>query len=141
MLMYYWRRIGAFVIDMSVISMITRILLPVLQPLFTLTGTNLGIDVIKLIAYLLFLILVAVAYNMLCYRFFKFTLGKLLLNIKVFNENGERASMKSYFIREWNKYFLIYATMGIYSLYQFITKVIKEKQTYHEKKSDTFTFM
>lgn len=141
MLKYYWRRIGAFVIDMSIISMFTRIILSFIYPIFQLTVSNLGIDFIKSIGYLLFLIFVAVLYNMICYRFFKFTLGKLLLSVKVLKENKERATMKQYFIREWNKFFLIYATVGIYVIYQFFAKVTKQKQTYHELVSETYTFM
>lgn len=141
MLTYYWRRIGAFIIDMSIISMLTRVFLIVLQPLFILTTTNFVIDLFKVVAYLLFLILVAVLYNMICYKFFNFTLGKLLLSIKVLDENKQRATMRNYFIREWNKYFYIYATMGIYVIYQFCVNVMKQRQTLHERKSNTHTFV
>ncbi len=142
-MMYFWRRIGAFVIDFSVISMILEILLSsnFIAPVFTLTLTNLLVDFSKLVLYLLLSILVAVGYNVVCYKFFKYPLGKLLMNIKVLDENGQRVTVKSYFNREWTKYFYIFATLGTYLPYQFFMKVVKEKQTLHEKKSDTFIFM
>lgn len=141
MLKYYWRRIGSFVIDMSVISMFISIIMQYCYPIFQLTLNDLGIDILKIMGYLIFLVLISVLYNMICYRFFKFTLGKLLLSVKVLNENKERCTMKQYFLREWNKYCLIYATLGLYVLYQFVAKVMKQKVTYHEKVSNTYTFI
>ncbi len=142
-MMYFWRRIGAFVIDFSIISMFLEIMLgsKFIAPLFSLTYTNLLVDFSKLVLYLLFSILLAVGYNVICYKFFKYPLGKLLMNIKVLDENGERVSVKCYSNREWTKYVYIFTTLGLYLPYQFLLKVVKEKQTLHEKKSDTHIFM
>ncbi len=140
-MMYFWRRIGAFLIDLSVISMILEILLRFIAPLFILTYTNILADIGKIILYLLFVILLAVGYNVVCYKFFKYPLGKLLMNIKVLDENEQRISVKTYFVREVNKYVYIFATLGLYLPYQFFAKVVKEKQTLHEKKSNTHIFM
>ncbi len=140
-MMYFWRRLGAFIIDFSIISMFLEILLRFIAPVFTLTYTNILVDLIIVVIYLLFSLSVAVGYNVLCYKFFKYPLGKLLMNIKVLDEHSHRVSTKSYFVREFYKYVYIYATLGLYLPYQFIFKVIKEKQTLHEKKSNTHVFM
>ncbi len=140
-MMYFWRRIGAFIIDFSVISMILEISLRFIAPIFIPTYTNILVDLSKAILYLLFSLSIAVVYNVFCYKFFKYPLGKLLLNIKVLDENSNRVSTKRYFVRELTKYTYIYATLSLYLPYQFFVKVIKEKQTLHEKKSETHIFM
>ncbi len=140
-MIYFWRRIGAFIIDLSIISMFSKIIFQFIAPVVTLTNSNIVIDFIKVIIYLLVVILISTGYNVGCYRFFKYPLGKLLMNIKVLDENGERVTNKKYFLREWNKYVYIYATMGLYIPVQFIINVVREKQCFHDKQSDTHIFM
>ncbi len=140
-MMYFWRRFGAFVIDFSVISMFLQIALRFIAPVFIPTYTNLLVDFSKALLYLLFSLSIAVGYNVFCYKYFKYPLGKLLLNIKVLDEDGNRVSTKTYFVRELTKFTYIYATLSLYLPYQFFTKVVKEKQTIHERKSNTHIFM
>ncbi len=82
-MMYFWRRIGAFVIDLSVISMFLEIIYRFIAPVVTLTYSNILVDFMKIVMYLRVGVIVSVGYNLVCYRFFKFPLGKLLMNIKV----------------------------------------------------------
>ncbi len=140
-MMYFWRRIGAFVIDLSVISMLLQIIYRIIAPVVALTYSNIVVDLMKVALYLLVCVLVSVGYNLVCYRFFKFPLGKLLMNIKVLDEAGERVTQKRILIRESNKYIYIYATLGLYLPYQFIMNVVKKKQTFHDKQGDTHIFM
>ncbi len=140
-MMYFWRRIGAFVIDLSVISMLLQIMYSFIAPIVALTYSNLLVDLMKVAFYLLVCVLVSVGYNLMCYRFFKFPLGKLLMNIKVLDESGERVTQKRILIREFNKYIYIYATLGLYVPFQFIMNVVKKKQTFHDRQGDTHIFM
>ncbi len=136
-----FRRIGAFVIDQSVISMFLRIILFFLAPAVTLKFDNVFIDLLRIYLFLFVCVAVSVTYNVVCYRFFKYPLGKLLLRVEVVDNKDNRLQVKKYLIRECYKYTYIYATFGIYILYQFLTKVIKHKQTYHDKQVNSYTFV
>ncbi len=140
-MIYYWRRIGASVIDLSIINMLSTIFFPLTSNIVTLTYSNIFVDLFKIFANLLIFIIIAVGYNVLCYRFFKYPLGKLLLNIKILGENEERVNVKQYFLREYNKYVLIYATFGLYIPYQFFVNVVKKKQTFHDKQGKTHVYI
>ncbi len=113
-MIYFWRRIGAFIIDLSVISMFLEIIAIAIAPIIALTYSNIVVDFFKVILYLLLCVVVAVGYNVVCYKYFKYPLGKLLLNIKILDEEANRVTVKRYFIRECNKYVYIYATLGLY---------------------------
>ncbi len=140
-MMYFWRRIGAFVIDFSIISMFLEIILRFIAPIFIPTYTNILVDLSKAVLYLIVSLSIAVGYNVICYKFFKYPLGKLLMNIKVLDEDSNRVSINRYLVRELSKFTYIYATLGLYLPYQFIFKVVKQKQTTHENKSNTHIFM
>lgn len=140
-LSYFWRRIGAYIIDLSVISMISRIILSFISPVFLLTGTNLMLDIFKFYLFLMAAVVIAVAYNVGCYHYFKFPLGKLLMSIKVYNHRGRRVSTRDYTIRELNKFTYTYATLGLYVPYQFFRYGIKKEQTFHERQSNTYIYM
>ncbi len=138
---YYWRRIGAYIIDLSIISMLIRIVLPIINPIIMPTLNNILIDFFKLFITLFVITLVATMYNVLCYKYFKFPLGKLLLGVQVLDENQQRIPVKKYFIREFNKFVFVYGTLGLYLPYQFIFNVIKRQQTFHDKQANTHIFM
>lgn len=137
---YYWRRIGAYVIDLSIISMFSQIIFYLIGSLFILTGTNLLLDVFKMFAFLITAVLIAVGYNVFCYNYFRFPLGKLMMGIKVLNHRGRRVSTKDYALREFNKFIYTYATLGLYVPYQFIKYVWPKKQTFHERQSNTHIY-
>ncbi len=139
--MYYWRRLGASVIDMSVISMFSRLILSLFLPILALSFENLAQDFFKILVYQLLCITIAVGYNLICYKYFKYPLGKLLLSIKVFDENQRRVPSDRYLTREIYKYVYIYATLGLYIPYQFLFNVCRRKQTFHDKKAQTHIFM
>lgn len=138
---YYLRRIGAYVIDLSVISMFIQVMLLFVGQFLVLTRNNILIDLFMYFLYLFILVFVSVGYNMVCYRYFKYPLGKMLMRIQILDEKQQRVSMKRYFIRECNKYVYMYATLFLYVPYQFFTKVVKDKQTFHDKQADTHIFM
>ncbi len=140
-MMYYWRRLGASVIDMSVISMFSQMILRLVLPLLALSFEHLAEDFFKILVYQLICITIAVGYNVICYKYFKYPLGKLLLSIKVLDEDQRRVSTDRYIIRELYKYVFIYATLGLYMPYQFFVYVCRHKQTLHERKADTHIFM
>lgn len=142
---YFWRRIGAFVIDFSISFMFYRIVASVLfillGNLFSISFENLTHDYIVSYLNLGILILVPFCYNVGCYHFFKFPLGKLLMNIKIYNHDQKRVVTGVYARRELLKFTYFYATLGLYAPYQFIRYVIKKKQTFHERQSNTYIFM
>ncbi len=132
-LSYLWRRIGSYVIDLSVISMFTQVVYFVIGDKLILTSTNLLIDIIIMYVYLLINVAVAVGYNYICYKYFKYPLGKLLLSIKVLDGKNKRVHTKSYVTRECYKYTFIYATLGLYIPYQFFMYVIRDKDVFHDR--------
>lgn len=140
-LSYFWRRIGAYIIDLSIISMISRIILSFISPIFLLTGTNLMLDIFKFYLFLMAAVIIAVGYNVGCYHYFKFPLGKLLMSIKVYNHRGRRVSTRDYAKREFNKFIYTYATLGLYVPYQFLRYAVKKEQTFHERQSNTYIYM
>ncbi len=134
---YYWRRVGAFVIDMSVINMFSEVVYPLFDNVIALTYSNILVDLLKIFINILIFIVVAITYNVVTYKYFKYPLGKLLMGVVVLDLNNERISVKKYFIREYNKYIFIYATLGLYIPYQFLFKLLKKKQTFHDEQVDT----
>lgn len=144
-MMYYWRRIGSFVIDFTIVGMFTRI---IESALFFLLGNAYSISYESLshdyfIAYISLglTIAVAVGYNVGCYHFFKFPLGKMLMTLKVYNHRGRRVSTKEYAKREFYKFIYLYATLGLYAPYQFFRYVVKKEQTFHERQTNTYIYM
>lgn len=140
-MIYYWRRTGAFVIDMSIIFMLQEIVRVATGQVFMLTGTDLLIDIIKMYSFLIVTVFIAVGYNVGCYHYFKFPLGKMLMSIKVYNHRGRRVSTRDYAKREFNKYVYLFATFYLYAPYQFFRYVTKKEQTFHERQSDTHIYM
>lgn len=139
-MIYYWRRIGAYVIDLSIIGMFSQLAFSLIGHWFILTGTNLLVDVLMIYLFLMFSVGIAVGYNVLCYHYFKFPLGKLLMGIKVYNHRKRRVSTKDYALREFNKYVFMYATIGLYAPYQFIRYVWPKKQTFHDRQANTHIY-
>lgn len=138
---YYWRRIGAYIIDLSVISMISQIIFSFISSKLVLTGTDLVTDMIVMYAFLLITVMIAVFYNVVSYHFFNYPLGKLLLSIQVLDENQKRLSTAEYATRELYKYVLTYATLGVYLPYQFLRYVVTKRQTFHDKKANSHIFI
>ncbi len=143
--MYYWRRIGAFVIDFSIANMLVRLvqstLFILLGNLFSISFENLAHDYVVAYIALGLGILVAVGYNVGCYHYFKFPLGKMLMSIKVYNHRGRRVSTRDYAKREFLKFVYFYATLGLYAPYQFFRYVTKKEQTFHERQTNTHIYM
>ncbi len=138
---YYWRRVGAYIIDNSVISMFIQIFILFLAPYIRFTGTNLFVDLFMAVTVLFVAVFVSTMYNVLCYKYFKYPLGKLMLNVHILDVDGKRVSVRRYFIREWNKYTYTYATIGVYLIYQFFKNVVQKEQTFHDKQGDTHVYM
>lgn len=136
---YYWRRIGSYIIDLSIISMFSQVIFGLL-PGVQLTGSDLLTDILIIYGFLAVSILIAVSYNVLAYRFFNYPLGKLLLSIKVLDEDGNRVSTRLYAKRELNKYVYMYATLGLYIPYQFIKYIWPKKQTFHDRLVNTHIY-
>lgn len=139
--MYLWRRIGSFVIDSSIISMLSQIVFSLIGSYFTLTLTNIYIDLFKIFIALLIVVCISTAYNIICYMYFKFPLGKLLLKIQVLDEHKQRISNFQYLIREFTKYTYVYATLGLYLIYQLIRYDRKHLQTFHDRRVNTHIYM
>ncbi len=137
---YYWRRLGSFVIDNSVGGMFAKVVMFFINPLAFWTNSNIIIDMLLLYSTLLLTVFVVVGYNVLAYHYFKYPLGKLLMRVEVANKNGQRLTTKEYYNREFSKYILVYATFGLYNIFQFLVNVINNKQTYHDRIVDSHVY-
>ncbi len=120
--------------------MLSNIVFSFLGQYFLLTGSNLLVDISKMFCFLLISVLIAVGYNVGCYHFTNFPLGKLLMSIKVYNHRGRRVSTRDYAKREFNKFIYTYATVGLYAPYQFLRYVTRKEQTFHERQSNTHIY-
>ena len=135
----YFIRTGSFVIDMSIINMFAQTLYKYVFGFYIhLSFNNLAHDMAVILFYLILMILVALAYQAICYKYIKNSLGKQLMQLQYYNLDGTNVTFKTLMKREFIKYYLIYATVLTYIPYSFFRMIMKNpKPTYHEKKTST----
>ncbi len=134
-----FKRIGSFMIDMSIINMFSRVFYQyILGHFIHITKNNLVYDIFVALFYILIIMAIAIGYQLICYKFIKNSLGKELMQIKYYNSNGTDISLEVLVKREMIKYYLIYVTMLIYVPYSFLKmKVTKTDLSFHDKKTST----
>ena len=136
----YFIRTGSFVIDMSIINMFAQTLYKYIFGFYIhLSFNNLAHDIAVILFYLILMILIALAYQAICYRYIKNSLGKQLMQLQYYNLDGTNVTFKTLMKREFIKYYLIYATVLTYIPYSFFRMVMRNpKPTYHEKQTSTY---
>ncbi len=140
MKMQKWRRIGTFVIDNAVVSMFYQIIAVFFSFYIYFTLSNIIIDMFVLIFYIVLYIAVAMLYNFLSYKYAKWPLGKMILRVHVLGNDGQRLSTKMYMKREFLKYYLMFLTLFLYYFYSIYLVIFKNKQSYHEKKTNSYIY-
>ena len=104
----YFIRTGSFVIDMSIINMFAQTLYKYVFGFYIhLSFNNLTHDMAVILFYLILMILVALAYQAICYKYIKNSLGKQIMQLQYYNLDGTIVTFKTLMKREFIKYYLI----------------------------------
>lgn len=137
-----YARFASFMIDTLIINMFAQVLFfYALVGFIHLTFTNIVVDFGVVLFYLLLMIVVSVVYQIICYRFIKNSLGKQLMRVQCYRNDGTALEMSEVMQRELMKYYLMYATLVIYAVYSFYRMIMrseKEYKPYHDRKMGTF---
>lgn len=132
-------RFGAFMIDMSIINMFSRILyMYILAPYIHLTH-NIFLNFVAGVTSILIIIFMGVLYQYICFRLIHNSLGKELLRLRYVREDNKPITVNQLLRREFLKYYMLYATILLYIPYGFYVTHVRQEQMYHEKKSGLYT--
>lgn len=137
-----YARFASFMIDTLIINMFAQVFFFYLLVGFVhLTFTNIVVDFGVVLFYLLYMIFISLVYQIVCYRFIRNSLGKQLMRLQYYYNDGTRLEMSELIQRELTKYYLLYATIVIYAVYSFYRMIMrseKEYKPYHDRKIGTF---
>ncbi|MDD4874528.1 MAG: RDD family protein [Dehalococcoidales bacterium] len=137
----FWRRVGAFMIDLLALSVISSICMPYgyfgfmkLQTPDILSGVSDWLILPQLIFGNLLSVLVGVAYFIIFWVWRGQTLGNLLFNIKVIRPDGSNVTVSIAFLR-----YLGYIVSTLVLFMGFIWIAFdKRKQGFHDKIAGTY---
>lgn len=146
-----WNRIGANVIDFSIIMMIIRITYTILVlltgKLLVIKGggntIDLFLDILKTLFTLSWAVFIAVFYNVFLQLKFTNTVGRLFLRVHVIDEkstnnNLVEANGKQLIKREVYKWVFIIGSFNIYAFYALIKIIFSDNpEFYYNKTSKT----
>lgn len=147
-----FKRTGAFVIDLSIATMFTRVLVNGVIVLLSIIFENSGFSqsltlndaaalpvILALYVFILMLFIgIYVGYHRVCYRFIHNSLGRYFLGIHVVSTDNDHAvSLHTYLTREFYKISLTVCTIGVYSAYCAAQYYAFSHLPYHDKKMGT----
>ncbi len=144
-----WNRVGATVIDYSIIMILIKLtytLLVVIFPtILVIKGGGNAIDLVfdflKVLFSLMWSVFIAVFYNVFLTLKFKNTFGRLILKVNVLDENSGnkiiKPSKKQLIKRETFKWTLILSTFFIYAFYVLISIILGKERFYYDKVANT----
>ncbi len=144
-----WNRIGATVIDYSIIMILIKVtytLLVVLFPnIFIISGGgniyDLIFDFSRVLFSLFWSVFVAVFYNVFLTLKFKNTFGKLILKVNVLDEKSDKKIIKpnkqQLIKRESFKWTFIFGTFFLYAFYVLVAILIGKNEFYYDKVANT----
>lgn len=127
-------------IDFSIINLFSQVLMNyVFIRYIHLTFTNIIKDISVTFFYIVLIIFVAILYQIIAHKFLGNSLGKELLQLQYYMTNGGKVDRNTLLRREMMKYYLFYATFGIYGLYSYY-KILRNSEylPYHSAKTDTY---
>lgn len=148
-ILFKYCRIGAFMIDMSIVQMFTQLAHNAFIMIFkTLTlkshlilplSNNLALPVLLFICIVLFLIFTGlfVIYHLICFRCLGVSLGKWILGLKVMDKNGYSLSLTSYTKREYEKVVLFTTSLTFYGLYSIAQFITFSREPLHGRRSNS----
>ncbi len=144
-----WNRIGATVIDYSIIMILIKVtytLLVVIFPgiLVVKGGGNifdLILDFSRVLFSLFWSVFIAVFYNVFLTIKLKNTFGKLILKVNVLDDKSDkkiiRPTKKQLIKREAFKWTFIFGTFFLYAFYVLVSILIGKNQFYYDKVANT----
>lgn len=143
-----WNRIGASVIDNSIIVLIATVVRWILMLFFgellLIRGggepIDLLLDFLRVFFLLLVSVFISVQYCMLSYKRYGSTIGQIILKVHIISADSTgkkiiKPSNKSILKREQYKWFLIIGTFYLYGIYC-IVQIIREKKVLHNHVSN-----
>jgi uncharacterized RDD family membrane protein YckC len=128
-------RIGAFLIDASLTSSMSTVILFPFSRFFYIGGTLIH-DLFTIAILLSIYIIIVSLYGVVTNKFFSATLGKILLGLRVVDEEGYKVETLVIFNRELTKWSYFYATLGLYGLYVLYC-IFKDVDAFHDKQNKT----
>ncbi len=144
-----WNRIGATVIDYSIIMILIKLtytLLVVIFPTILIVrgggnAIDLVFDFLRVLFSLFWSVFIAVFYNVFLTLKFKNTFGKLILKVNVVDENSNnkiiKPSKEQLIKRETFKWTLILSTFFIYAFYVLVNILLGKEKFYYDKVAKT----
>ncbi len=144
-----WNRIGATVIDYSIIMILIKLtytLLVVIFPTILIVkgggnAIDLVFDFLRVLFSLFWSVFIAVFYNVFLTLKFKNTFGKLILKVNVLDENSNnkiiKPSKEQLIKRETFKWTLILSTFFIYAFYVLVNILLGKEKFYYDKVAKT----
>lgn len=137
-----YARFASFMIDTLIIQMFTLVFYTYIFGAFIhLTFTNIIVDFIVVVFYMMLYIVIALCYQLICYKFLKNSLGKELMRIRYYYEDGSKPSLSEMLRREFIKYYLLYATFFVYGLYSFFRLIMRSETMFtpfHDRKANMY---
>ncbi len=143
-----WNRIGASVIDFSIITVLFNIIYSILFAVFGFYLSfkfggqpyELVLDIFRALFILFLLIFIAATYELLLFSKIGNTFGRMVLRVHVVDKKSTPKKMveiskSNFFKRELYKWTLIIATFYLYAFYVIISIVINKHNFYYEKVS------
>lgn len=137
--MIKWKRVGSMIIDLTIINMFISIITWFISPLGFITGTNIIIDFILVLLYIMMLIAIAYGYQYICIKRWGRSFGKIFLGVRYVNKKGRKPKEKDILKREFLKYYYLYSTLIIgYGVYVVYKVLFTNDKLYHEKKTGVY---
>lgn len=136
-MIYKWRRIGAFMINTSIIGMFFQLFSSITLNYISYSMQNIVYDFFVVVFYFCMYVFIAVGFETICFRLLKNSFGHSILSLKVCNIDGTILSQSVFIRREFFKYYMLFATLGLYGVYSFYC-IVTKKQLFHDKKFETF---
>lgn len=144
-----YKRLGAFIIDLSIVQMFAQIVSDIFLGSFSYLGKELGLklsvnDAMALpviltfyISILLIFIGIYVGYHWVCFRYVGNSLSRYFLGLRVVTLDGNLPTKRIYLKREFEKAVLTIATIGAYPLYSAAQYFTHSKAPWHDNRNET----
>jgi hypothetical protein len=146
---FKYRRVGSFIIDLTIVRMFAQIAIElyfgVVAYLSKGTGLSLSLNstitlpLLLLLSVITLLVFIAVyvGYHWICYKLLGNSLSRYFLRLQVISTEGEPITKSRYLKRELEKIVLCVATVGLYMFYSGAQFVSFGYPPYHDKRNNT----
>ena len=132
-----FRRLGVWVINISIVGMFYQVLIIPLAIYLSFTLESLIIDMMIIVIYIILWIGIYMLYQWVSFNLIHKTIAHKLLSMEVLTKKNKELTKSVYLKREYYKVSLLFATFGLYFIYCLILVMLLNKETPHDKKFGT----